>query len=54
MAAPVIPSQILEVAMSGGFNITGDGQADEAILRAAVSEMTETFGIAVRRVARRN
>jgi len=54
MAAPVIPSQTLDVAMSGGFNITGDGQGDEAILRAAAAEMTENFRIAVRRLARRN
>jgi hypothetical protein len=38
MATPVIPSQNLNVNMSGGFNITGDGQADEAILQAAAVE----------------
>jgi hypothetical protein len=54
MATPVIPSQNLNVNMSGGFNITGDGQADEAILQAAAVEMTENFRIAVARLARRN
>jgi phage-related minor tail protein len=54
MAAPVIPSQTLNVDMSGGFNITGDGQGDEAILQAAAAEMTEMIRIAVRRLARRN
>jgi phage-related minor tail protein len=54
MIAPVIPSQSLEVLMSGGFNITGDGQSNEAILQAATQEMTENFRIAVRRLARRN
>lgn len=54
MAAPVIPSQELNVNMSGGFNITGDGQADETILQAAATEMTENLKIAVRRLARRN
>jgi hypothetical protein len=54
MAAPVIPSQSLEVNMSGGFNVSGDGQGDEAIMKAAAAEMTENFRIAVRRIARRN
>jgi hypothetical protein len=54
MATPVIPSQNLNVNMSGGFNITGDGQADEAILQAATQDMVENFRIAVARLARRN
>jgi hypothetical protein len=54
MAAPVIPSQSLNVAMSGGFNITGDGQANEEILQAASQEMVDNFRIAVQRIARRN
>jgi hypothetical protein len=54
MAAPVIPSQSLDVNMSGGFNITGDGQANDEILQAASREMTENFKIAIRRLARRN
>jgi hypothetical protein len=54
MAAPVIPSQSLDVSMSGGFNITGDGQANDEILQAASQEMTENFKIAIRRLARRN
>ncbi len=54
MAAPVIPAQNLDVAMSGGFNITGGEQAGEAAVQAAVVEMTENFQIAVRRLARRN
>ncbi len=54
MAAPVIPAQNLDISMSGGFNITGGEQAGEAAVQAAVSEMTENFKIAVRRLARRN
>jgi hypothetical protein len=54
MAAPVIPSQNLNVNMSGGFNITGDGQADEAILQATMTEMVDSFKIAVDRLVRRN
>jgi hypothetical protein len=54
MTAPVIPSQSLDVNMSGGFNVTGDGQSNDAILQAATEEMTENFRIAVRRLARRN
>jgi hypothetical protein len=54
MAAPVIPSQSLDVVMSGGFSVTGDGQGNEEILRAASEEMTENFRIAVQRLARRN
>jgi len=54
MTAPVIPSQSLNVNMSGGFNITGDGQADEQILQAATTEMVNNFKIAVNRLARRN
>jgi hypothetical protein len=54
MAAPVIPSQSLDVNMSGGFSVSGDGQGDEAIMKAAAAEMTENFRIAVRRIARKN
>lgn len=54
MVAPVIPSQNLNVNMSGGFNITGSGQANDEILQAAAQEMTETFRIAIRRIERRN
>jgi hypothetical protein len=54
MVAPVIPSQSLDVNMSGGFNVTGDGQSNDAILQAAAEEMTENFRIAVKRLARRN
>jgi hypothetical protein len=52
--APVIPSQSLEVLMSGGFDIRGGEQAGEAAVQAAVTEMTETIQVAVRRLARRN
>jgi len=52
--APVIPSQSLEVLMSGGFDIKGGDQAGEAAVQAAVTEMTETIQIAVRRLVRRN
>jgi hypothetical protein len=54
MAAPVIPSQSLDVIMSGNVNIIGDGQANDEILQAASQEMTENFKIAIRRLARRN
>lgn len=54
MAAPIIPSQSLDVNMSGGFNVTGDGQANDEILQAAAQEITENFRIAVRRLARKN
>jgi hypothetical protein len=54
MAAPIIPSQNLDVNMSGGFNISGGEQAGEAAVQAAVVEMTETMQVALRRLARRN
>ena len=54
MTAPVVPSQNLDVTMGGGFNITGGEQAGEAAVQAAVTEMTDNFRIAVRRLARRN
>lgn len=54
MSVPVIPSQEVNVTMSGGFNITGEEQANEAILQAAAQEMTDNFRIAVRRLTRRN
>lgn len=52
--APIIPSQDLNILMSGGLDITGDGQSNDAILQAATEEMTETIRLAVRRLARRN
>jgi hypothetical protein len=52
--APVIPSQSLEVLMSGGFDIRGGEQAGEAAVQAAVTEMAETMQIAIRRLARKN
>jgi len=54
MTAPVIPSQTLNVAMSGGFNITGGGEGNEEIIQAATTEMVESIQIAVNRLARRN
>jgi hypothetical protein len=54
MAAPVIPSQELNVNMAGGFDVSGDGQANDQILQAATAEMVENFRIAVQRLARRN
>jgi hypothetical protein len=52
--APVIPSQSLEVLMSGGFDIRGGEQAGEAAVQAAVTEMVNTVEVAVRRIVRRN
>ncbi len=54
MSAPIIPSQNLNVEMSGGFDIRGGQEAGEVIVKAAVAEMTENIRIAVRRLARRN
>lgn len=53
MVAPVIPSQNVNVSMSGGFNITGGEQAGEASVQMAVDEMTTSFEIAVRRLIRK-
>ncbi len=53
MAAPVIPSQNVNVSMSGGFNITGGEQAGEASVQMALDEMTQSFEIAVRRIIRK-
>ncbi len=53
MAAPVIPSQNVNVSMSGGFNITGGEQAGEASVQIALDEMTTSFEIAVRRLIRK-
>ncbi len=53
MVAPVIPSQNVNVSMSGGFNITGGEQAGEASVQMAVDEMTSSFEIAVRRLIRK-
>jgi len=54
MAAPIIPSQNLNVKMAGGFNVSGDGAANDQILQAAMTEMTDSFRIAIQRLARRN
>jgi hypothetical protein len=54
MNAPVIPSQNLNVNMSGGFNIEGGEQAGQETIQAAIVEMTDTLEIAIRRLARRN
>ena len=53
ISAPVIPSQNLNVEMSGGFNITGGEQAGQAVVEASISEMTDVLEIAVKRLARR-
>ncbi len=53
ISAPVIPSQNLNVEMSGGFNITGAEGAGQATVEAAITEMTDVIEIAVRRLARR-
>ncbi len=53
IAAPVIPSQNLNVEMSGGFNITGAEGAGQATVEAAVTEMTDVMEIAIRRLTRR-
>ncbi len=54
MTAPVTPAQVVDVNMSGGFNITGDGQGNEEVIQAATVEMVENFRIAIDRLARRN
>ena len=53
ISAPVIPSQNLNVEMSGGFNITGGEQAGQAVVEASISEMTDVLEIAVKRLTRR-
>ncbi len=53
ISAPVIPSQNLNVEMSGGFNITGGEQAGQAVVEASISEMTDALEIAVKRLIRR-
>jgi hypothetical protein len=54
MTAPVIPSQTLMV--QGGINVQGSGfgQANDQIVREAMIEVTESFNIAIERLARRN
>lgn len=53
MNAPLIPSQTLNVNMSGGFNISGGEGVSARVKQEAISEMTEAFEIAVRRLGRR-
>ncbi len=53
IAAPVIPSQNLNVEMSGGFNITGAEGAGQATVEASIDEMTNVMEIAIRRLVRR-
>ncbi len=53
ISAPVIPSQNLNVEMSGGFNITGAEGAGQATVEASIDEMTNVMEIAIRRLVRR-
>lgn len=53
MNAPIVPSQNLNVNMSGGFNITGGEGVGARVKEEAISEMTEAFEIAVKRLGRR-
>lgn len=53
MNAPIVPSQNLNVNMSGGFNITGAEGVSARVKQEAITEMTEAFEIAVRRLGRR-
>jgi hypothetical protein len=52
MNAPTIPSQNLNVNMSGGFDISGGEVAGEAATRQAITEMTDAFEIVVKRLGR--
>jgi phage-related minor tail protein len=54
MVAPVVPSQVLTV--EGGMDVRGSGfgQASEQVVQEAMTEMSETFRIAIGRLARRN
>jgi len=54
MPAPVVPSQILSVEMSGGFNISGGEGAPEGVIEAAVEDMATTMEITIKRLARRS
>lgn len=53
MSAPLIPSQTINLQMGGGFEITGGEAAGEAVVRAAVEEMTDNVVEAVKRLTRR-
>jgi hypothetical protein len=52
MTAPVIPSQSLNVNMSGGFDIRGGESAGGEATRQAITEMTDAFEIVVKRLGR--
>jgi hypothetical protein len=54
MTIPAVPSQSLNVEMSGGFDIRGGEGAGQAAVQAAVVEMVDAVEIAVKRMARRN
>lgn len=54
MPAPVVPSQILSIEMSGGFSINGGEEASAGVVDAAVVEMADTLEITMKRLARRN
>jgi hypothetical protein len=53
MSLPAIPSQSLNVTMAGGFDVRGAEGAGATAVQAAVSEMTDAFEIAVKRMVRR-
>lgn len=53
ITAPVIPAQRVDVAMSGGFNITGGEIAGREATQAAIKDMVEMFEIAINRVSAR-
>jgi hypothetical protein len=54
MSTPIIPSQMLNVAISGGFGITGGDAAGQAIVQAAIEQTVDAIEIAIGRLARRN
>jgi len=54
MSTPIIPSQLLNVAISGGFGITGGDTAGQAIVQAAIEQTVDAIEVAIGRLARRN